>query len=55
MIEPVTTIRYAVYWKNWMGEWTTNGEQYKTRRSAQVFANKIKKSAENGVYTIQMI
>jgi hypothetical protein len=47
--------KYQVFWKNWKGEWTTNDKKYGAKSTAQKFANTIKKQAENGVYTIQVV
>jgi hypothetical protein len=46
---------YQVFWKDWRGEWVTNGTQYKSESGAKRFAATIKKRAENGVYNIQKV
>jgi hypothetical protein len=53
---PTRPEKFQVFWRDWKGEWVTNGKQYKTKVTAQRFANTIKKTkAENGVYTIQVV
>jgi uncharacterized protein YegP (UPF0339 family) len=47
--------KYRVFWKNWKGEWISHNRTYSTKKSAQRFANSIKRLAENGVYTIQEV
>lgn len=53
---PTKPEKFQVFWRDWKGEWATNGEKYVTKAKAQRFVNIVKKAkAENGVYTIQVI
>lgn len=41
---PTRPEKFQVFWRDWKGEWVTNGKQYKTKVTAQRFANTIKKT-----------
>lgn len=55
MIEAPRKEKFQVFWKDWKGEWVSNDKKYASKASAQRFANTIKKQAENGVYTVQVV